>query len=182
MRELKKINTDESILKRRLVFDEGWLDKFNRLTVYIVFSPLILLPVVMFFKEKFVSPNDTFILYYIFPISIAVGLYIFYRNATEKQLTKIDTNFDRQTIRKLLLDYADKNQFEIYRKSNDCLIFNESFDSWTSAYKKTRIFFVQDNLVLFTVIRDNFRLNMPILFTHLFIKKDLRKMLRKAST
>jgi hypothetical protein len=181
MREIKKLNTEQSISKRRLVFDEGWLDKFNRLAVYIVFSPFIFLPVIMSFKENFVSPNDRFILSYVFPVSIAFGLYIFYRNATEKRLIKIKTSMDRQTIRKMLLGYADKNQLEIYRKSNDCLIFNESFDSWTLAYKKTRIFFVQDNLVLFTVIRDNFNLNMPTLFTHLFLKHDLTKIFRKSN-
>jgi hypothetical protein len=182
MREIKKLNPTESISKRRLIFDEGWDDKFNRLTVYLVFSPLIFLPISMFFNEKFTNTNETFILHWVFPISIIFGLYMFYRTATEKHLIKIDTQLDRQTIRKLLLDYAEKNNFEVYRKSNDCLIFNESFDTWSSAYKKTRIFFVQDNIVLFTVIRDNFRLNLPTLFTHLFLKRDLTKLLKKAGT
>ena len=182
MRELKQLNPSESISKRRLIFDEGWNDKFNRLTVYVVFSPLIFLPIATLFKEKFVSTNDIFILYFVFPVSIAFGLYIFYRNATEKRLAKIETDLDRQAIRKLIIEYADKNQFEIYLKSNDCIIINESLESLSSAYKKSRIFFVQDNVVLFTIIRDNFKINIPTLFTHLFLKYDLTKLLKKAST
>ncbi len=182
MRELKQLNPTESISKRRLIFEEGWYDKFNRLTVYVVFSPFIFLPIATLFKEKFVSTNDIFILYFVFPVSIAFGLYIFYRNATEKRLAKIETDLDRQAIRKLLIEYAEKNQFEIYRKSIDYIIINESFDSLSSAYKKTRIFFVQDNVVLFTIIRDYFKLNIPTLFTHLFLKYDLAKLLKKAST
>jgi hypothetical protein len=182
MREIKKLNPDESISKRRLIFDEGWLDKFNRLTVYVVFSPFIFLPAVMFFNEKFTSPNDKFILYCIFPISMFLGLYVFYRNATEKLLSKIDTDLDRQEARQLLLEYAEKQGYEIYRKSNDCLIFNETYSDFSSAFKKTRIFFVQDNIVLFAVIRDSFRLNIPSLFAHLFLKRDMTRLLKKAST
>jgi hypothetical protein len=182
MREIKKLNPEESISKRRLVFDESWLDKFNRLTVYLVFSPLIFLPVIMFFNEKNTNPNDTFILHYVFPISILIGLYIFYRNATEKLLSKINTDLARQEARRLLLEYAEKEGFEIYRKSSDCLIFNETYSDFSSDYKKTRIFFIQDNIVLFVVIRDSFKLNIPTLFTHLFLKRDIIRLLKKVIT
>jgi hypothetical protein len=183
MRKLKNLNPLESISKRRLIFDEDWNDKFNRLAVYLVFSPLILLPLlIMYFQEKYTNSNETFVLYWVFPISIILGLYMLYRNATEKQLVKINAQIDSLTIRKLLLDYAEKNNFEVYRKSNNCLIFNESFDIWSSDSKKTRIFFVQDNNVLFTVIQDNFRLNLPTMFTHILLKRDITKLLKKAST
>lgn len=182
MRELRNINTDESISKRRLIFDESWLDKFNRLTIYIVFSPLIFFPTIMFFNEKFTNPNDVAFFYLLAPPSVIFGLYIFYRNATEKNLRTIETHLDRQSIRKILLENAKKNQYEIYRKSNDCLIFNEAYSDSNSAYKKTRIFFFQDNHVLYTVIRDGFRLNLPILFSQLFLKYELTKMLTKANT
>lgn len=182
MRELIKLNPEDSISKRRLIFDEGWLDKFNRLAVYVVFSPFIFLPVVMFMKEKFVSPNDEFILHWVLPTSFLFGLYIFYRNATEKRLIKVSTDLDRQTIKKIILEYAVKNQHEIYRKSDNCIILNEAYSDWTSAHKKTRIFFFKDNLLLFTVIRDGFKLNLPTLFTHIFLKRDLTKLVKTASS
>jgi hypothetical protein len=182
MRDISKLNTDESVTKRRLIFYESWHDKFNRLTVYIIISPLIYLPIIMFFNTNFSNSNETFILYYVCPFSIFLGLYVIYRNATEKRLSKIDTELDKQTARRLLLEYAEKQGYEIYRKSNDCLIFNESSSDFSSAYKKTRIFFIHDNIVLFGVLRDNFRVNIPTLTTHLFLKRDMTKLLGKAST
>jgi hypothetical protein len=182
MRTLRKLNPEESISKRRLIFDEDWLDKFNRLTVYIVFFPFIFLPIVMLLNEKFVGPNDEFILHWVLPASFILGVYTWYRNATEKRLIKVDAQFDSQTIRKLLLEYAKKNQYEIYRKSNGYIILNDTYSYWSSKYKKTGIFFSQDNLLLFTVIRDGFRLNLPTLFTHLFLKRDLIIMMQKTNT
>lgn len=182
MREIKKLYPDESISQRRLIFEEGLLDKFNRLAVYVIFFPFIFFPVFMFFNEKFVSPNDKFFLYCVFPVSILLGLYAFYRNATEKRLIKVDTHLGREEARQLLLEYAKKQGFEIYRKSNDCLVFNEAYSDFSSTFKKTIIFFVQDNVVLFAVIRDGFKLNIPTFFTHLILKHDMTKLLIKAGT
>jgi hypothetical protein len=180
MRELKKLNPEDSISKRQLIFNEDWSDKFNRLMVYVFSSPFIFLPIVMILNEKFLNSNEEFVLYCVLPASFIFGLYTCYRNATEKRLSKIDTNLSRQTIKKLLLEYAEKNRYEIYRKSDGCVILNEAYGN-SICYKKTRIFFFRDNLILFTVIRDGFRLNLPTLFTHLFLKRNLVRMLKKVS-
>ena len=179
MREIKNLNTDESIVKKRLVFDEGWDDKFNHIGIYIIFSPFLYLPITLYFNEKFTSPNDEIILHYIFPISILFGLYIFYRNATEKRLIKIVTHINRKKARQILLEYAEKQGYEIYRKSSDCLIFNEEYSDLSSSFKKTRIIFVQDNFILFAVIRDGARFNFPTIFTHLFLKLKFRHLFKK---
>lgn len=179
MREIIKLHPQESMSQSRLVFEESWLDKFNTLTVYLVFSPFILLPVEMYLNESFINPNERFILYCVLPISVLSGLYIYYRSATEKRLTKIHTSLKRQDARQLLLNYAEKKGYEIYLKSNDCLIFNETYDDWNSNYKKTRIFFVQDKIIMFCIIRDSFKINMPILFSHLFLKVELKKLVKE---
>ena len=183
MRELQKINIVTSVSKKWLTFDEGWSDKFNRLTVLILFGQFIFLPIMLIANEKFTSPNDYFILHWVLPTSILIGLYGIFRGLTEKRLIKITTSQDRQTIKKTILEYAEKNQLEVYRKSNDCIILNSpSYMDINTSYKKTRIFFFNDSLLLFTVIRDNFKVDLPIFFTHFFVKRDLTKMLTKACT
>ena len=183
MRELRKINIDISISKKWLTFDESWADKFNRLIVLMLFGQFIFAPLMLIAAESFTSSNDKFILYWVLPSSILVGLFGIFRCLTEKRLIKIDTLQDRQSIKKTILEYAEKNQLEIYRKSNDCIILNSpnSLDIHTP-HKRTQIFLFKDGLLLFTVIRDNFRVNLPIFFTHFFVKYDLAKLLKKAST
>lgn len=183
MRELRKINIDASVSKKWLTFDEGWTDKFNRLTVLILFGQFIFIPVMLITHEKFTNPNDEFILHWILPTSTLIGVYGIFRGLTDKRLIEINTSHDRQTIKKIILEYAEKNQLEIYRKSNDLIILNSpSYIDINTSHKKTRIFFFNDGLLLFTVIRDNFKVDLPVFFTHFFIKHDLTKLLTKAST
>jgi hypothetical protein len=183
VRELQKINIDASISKKWLTCDEGWSDKFNRLAVLILFGQFIFLPVMLITHEKFTGPNDKIILHWVLPTSILIGLYGIFRGVTEKRLIKISTSLDRQTIKKTILDFAEKNHFEVYRKSNDCIILNSPSNmSINTSHKKTRIFFCNDGLLLFAVIRDNFKVNLPIFFTHYFVKHSLTKLLKKASS
>jgi len=183
MRELRKINVGASVSKKWLTFDEGWSYKFNRLAVLVFFGQFIFLPIMLIAQETFTGPNDEFILHWVIPTSILIGLYGIFRGLTEKRLIKINTTKDRQTIKKTILEYAEIHQLEVYRKSNDCIILNSPiYLDLNTAHKKTRIFFFNDNLLLFTVIRDNFRIDLPVFFTHFFVKRDLTKMLTKTST
>lgn len=179
MRQISNINIDLSITKGKLTFDENWSDKFNRFAVYIFFSTLIYLPIVVYLKETVANPSDSRLLNSIGILSILFGLYIFFRNATEKNLIKIETNLSKKEIRLLLLSYAEKQQYEIYRKSDNCLIFNEA-NLYNSSYKKTIIFLLQDNKIFLTVLRDNFKLNVPTFTTHLIIKRDISKLMTSA--
>jgi len=110
-------------------------------------------------------------------MSILFGLYVIYRKATEKHLFKVNSAFDKQKNKQLLLNYAAKYGWQVYKNSNDCLIFNEQTSYFNSRYKKSMIFIVKDNLVLFTILKDNYRLNIPSLTSHLFLKHDLKKLL-----
>jgi hypothetical protein len=126
VRRITKIDVNESVSRHKLIFQEEWLDKFDRFFVYIFFSGLIFYPALTIFEADFDNPNDKFISLTILPLSILIGLYVVYRKATEKLLFTLATPFDSQKNKKILLAYAEKQQLEIYRKSNDCLILNES--------------------------------------------------------
>ncbi len=173
MRLISKIDIDESVSQHKLIFQEEWLDKFDRLFVYIFFSGLIIVPALILFEADFNNPNDKFISLTILPLCILIGLYVVYRKATEKLLFTLTTPYDRQKNKQILLTFADKQHLEIYRKSNDCLILNESLDSGNI---KSMVFILKDNQVLFTILRDNNKLNLPTLTSHLFLKHDLKKL------
>ena len=178
MRRISKIDIDESVLRHKLIFQEEWLDKFDRYVVYILFSGLIIYPALTIFEADFNNPNDKFISLTILPLSILFGLYVVYRKATEKLLFTLTTPFDRQKNKQILLTYADKQQLDVYRKSNDCLILNQSLGDFNPSYKKSMIFILKDNQVLFTILKDQYKLNLPTLTSHLFLKHDLKKLFK----
>ncbi len=180
MKRISKINIDQSVSRQKLVFEEEWLDKFDRIIVYLFFSGLVVYPILTIMVADFNNKNDKFFSLAILPLVILFGLYVIYRKATEKLLFKINTPFNRQKNRQILLDYADKQQFEIYRKSNDCLIFNESIGDFNPRYKKSMVFIVKDNVIFFTILKEQFKLNLPTLTSHLFLKSDLKKLVRQS--
>lgn len=182
MRHITKIDIDESVSRHKLIFQEEWPEKFDRFLVYLFFSGMIISPALTIFEVDFNNPNEKFISMTLIPLCILFGLYVIYRKATEKRLYTLTTPFDRQKNRQILLTYADKQQLEIYCKSNDCLIFNESSGNSNPSYKKLMVFILKENQVLFTILKDQDKLNLPTLTSHLFLKYDLKKLFNHVST
>jgi hypothetical protein len=177
LRDLKKLDIDQSVKKKQLVFAEDWQDKLNRITVYIVFSAFIYLPPIALWYEDLSGNSWALFWYFLAFSSICFGVYVCYRNATEKRLTGISTGMESAVVLQLLLEYAEKKEWEVGRKSNGCLICYSSPSSWKTKYIKTRIFFLIDGSVLFTMIQSNYRLDTPVLLEHLLLKNDLKRML-----
>lgn len=181
MRRITKIDIDESVSRHKLIFQEEWLDKFDRFVVYISFGGFIIYPALTIFEADFSNPNDKFISLTLLPLSILFGLYVVYRKATEKLLFVLKTPFDRQKNKQILLYYADNQQLEVYRKSNDCIILNESIGDFNQSYKKSMVFILKGNQILFTILKDQYKLNLPTLTSHLFLKHDLEKLFNNES-
>lgn len=180
MRHIVKVNIEQSVNKQKLVFEEEWSDKIDRVAIYIFFSGFIIYPLLLIFKADFSNSNDKFFSLTILPVFVLFGCYVIYRKATEKLLFKIITDFDKQKNREILLDYADKVKLEIHRKSNDLLIFNETIGDFNTSHKKSIVLIIKDNIVFFTILKDQFRLNLPTLTSHIFLKNDLKKILKQS--
>ncbi len=175
MRFIKNIDIEESIFRNKLVFQEEWRDKLDRFIVYLFFSEFIIFPAFSVFELDQNNVNDKFVLFTILPLSMLFGIYVIYRKATEKYLITVPTPFDKQKNKQLLITFAEENNLEIYRKSNGCLIFNESLDDFNRSYKKSIVLIPLDNQVLFTILKEQYKLNLPTLTSHLFLKHDLKK-------
>lgn len=146
--------------------------------VILIFGCLVCYPLMFIPLADFSSPNDQFFLYVIFPVVMLIGCYGFFRGITEKRLIKIDTSLDRESVKRIILRFAEDKQLEIHRNSAGCIILNSPSSIYNvTDYKKSRIFLYNDGVLLFTVIKDGYKINYPVFFTHLFVKRDLEKLL-----
>lgn len=173
MRRLTNLNTAKSISEGQLVFQEEWLEVFQRLVIYFGFGIMALGAAVVLFIADYSNQNDVFIAVIICPIVIICSVYIVYRKAAEKHLIEITTNFRREENKQLLIHFARDKHLDISRKSGDLLVFTMPLDGTSPEHKQSFIFIVRDQLVLFTTLKDQFRLNMPVLRSHLSMKRDL---------
>lgn len=179
MVELNEINIQASINRKWLTYNERWFHKLGRFTTLFLLTPFILFPITMMAYEQFTNANELFFLYVVFPVSLLAGAYGIFRVLTEKRLIKIETGHGQKVITKAIRAYAKKYALDIDRHSDNCIILiSHNPLDFRKEHKKARIFIIGDGLLLFTVMRFGYAGNFPVFFTHLFVKRDLQKLLQ----
>lgn len=180
MRELKNLDISKSIESKKLIFEENWIDKFDIFTSYLAFSALAISSFLTLFVINPNSENDR-VGYYIFALVIIFSLYAFCCKFSEKHLKKIKFDIHREDAKQRILEYGKNNDYRISKISNDLIFFNEpTSDSLFGNFEKTICIFFKEDCILFTVIKEGFRINMPVLFSQHFIKSDLKKALKRS--
>ncbi|MDP4269491.1 MAG: hypothetical protein Q8909_05135 [Bacteroidota bacterium] len=184
MRNISNINIGESVRRRKLILNEPKCDNSESIMVYITFGTFIFFAFIGLVHFNFTNTDESNLIV-ILPIGILIfSVYIIYRKATENHLLKIKTPYNDVSIKQLLLEYSNNGSYEIYLNTNDCLILNETdiiTDITNSPYRTTIIILIEDNAVYFTVVKDQIKLNIPVLFTHYIILHDLKKLLNARS-
>lgn len=167
MRNISYLNINESIKKKRLIHKRDLIDKIDYYTFIFLWISSI---VAIFFLIK-----DN----YFFCLIIFIILsYFLIRKIFEYRLKIIKTNNSIELNKERVLKYINERKFELYRNNSKCIIFNESDDNF--GHCTTTILFFIDDLVYYTTIKDGFKMNFPTIITHIFIKRDLKKILTKS--
>jgi len=179
MRRLDDFDWQKSIQTSRLVFKETWIDILDRFVIYLVFSAGVIAPALIFFDPyRNTQHDDMWWLLAVLPSIVC--LYIIYRKATEKRLTIIGTQLDAKYNRTILLTYAKKFGYEIFKDSENLLIFTEQNTDFNEDYKKSRIFLLTENKILFAIIQDRFKLNLPVIISYFTTLMDVKRFLKVA--
>lgn len=179
VRSLNKLDIEKSIELKKLVYVESWFDKLDRFVIYIFFSWGFILPFLIYFDPYRDYSKTGFEYYLIFILSIFCA-YVVYRKATEKKLCEINSKYDAEENRKLINQYCEQIGYEKYRNSKNIIIYNtESSFNINPNYKISRIFLLNNKSVYITMIKENYKLNIPVLFSQLILKKDIEKITKK---
>lgn len=179
MRTLKNIDIKKSIATKKLQYSKSWEDHLN--TIIFVLTALlgfILCPILMIaFELDFAYQNDRFLTYFILPLLICFGVYSLFRTWTERNLTKITTSLSQEKNQEIVLEFARKNEYEIRRKYNHCIVID--IPKMNSNFAKTAIVFVMEDYIYYTMIQDNFKVNTPTFYSHLLFARRLKKWFSK---
>lgn len=155
-------------------------DKIDAITDKIVFSSLLISFVgylfLIYFQGEIKNSNEKAVAYVIFPIAILFALYGLFRKITENRLISFHTPFVEHRNKELLLVFLEENGYDFARGNKEVVIadFEESL-SFNKFWKKTITFIVADNKIYFNIVKKYPILNPPVLFTHLFLKRNLKK-------
>ncbi len=180
MVNLTYIDTTKSIDKGRLIMKLNWLDNFEIITDRIAFSMLLASFVgclsLIYFQGGINNSNEKAIGYVIFPIIISFSLYGLFRKITESRLISFETHFAEHRNKEVLLIFLEQKGYDFVRGNKEVVIADvEESLSFNKIWKKTITFIVADNKIYFNIVKKYPVLNPPVLFTHLFLKRDLKK-------
>jgi hypothetical protein len=180
MRSLKNLDIEKSIESSKLVYDESWWDKFDTATNYFMFFGLML-PTIFGLKDIQPSANSDFeCLFYICPFLF--GVYGLYCKFTEKNLKEIRFTIHREDAKQRVLEYGKKYDYRISKISNNLIFLNEPTSGYSFGnYEKTIMIFFKDGSILYTLIKESARLNVPVLFSQYIVRIDLKKILKKTN-
>ncbi|WP_291286421.1 hypothetical protein [Flavobacterium sp.] len=176
MRRLKNLNRRKSIEQNKLVYSESWLDKFDTIILYLFFSWGFLMPFLVYFNphRDYSKTGIEFYLLFIFSLFCAFTIY---RKATEKQLTKIISKYNAEENKLLINQYCEKKGFEKHRNSGNIIIYNNLNPlAINSMFQTSRIFILDKNDIYLTMIKENQKLNIPILFSQISLKRDIKNL------
>lgn len=180
MRTLKKLNITKSIQSKKLTFEESWSDKFDTFFNYFMFILLTITSILALKEINPNSPNDT-IGYFIFPLVIVFSLYAFYCKFSEKNLKEIKFDIHKEDAKQRILEHGKKYNYRISKISNNLIFLNEPTSESNLGfgnYEKTIIIFFKDNSILYTLIKEGWRINFPVLFSQHIVRSDFKKILK----
>jgi uncharacterized membrane protein (DUF485 family) len=178
MRSLKKLDITKSIQSKKLIFQEGWFDKFDTLTLYFGFLMLIGFSILSF-KETQPSLNSS-LEYFVLTCLLSFSLYVLYCKFTEKHLKEIKFDISQAEAKNRIIKYAQKRNYRISKPANNLIYLNELADLYSFVdYERTTIIFFKDNSILYTLIKEGSKSNFTVLLSQHLIKMDLKKILQQ---
>lgn len=176
MRRLKNLNSKKSIEQNKLIYSEDWFDKFDRITIYMFFSGGFINPFLIYF-DPYRDHSKTGLGYYLLFIFSLFCAFTIYRKATEKQLTKIVSKYNAEENKLLINQYCEKKGFEKQRNSGNVIIYNSlNYLAINPRFQTSRIFILDKNDIYFTMIKENQKMNIPVLFSQISLKRDIKNL------
>ncbi|WP_157886028.1 hypothetical protein [Chryseobacterium glaciei] len=162
-----------------MITEESWWDKFDTFTNYFMFLALIVSSILALGSVKSSANSD--LEYFLYGSGLFFGLYGFYCKFTEKHLKEIKFTIHKEDAKQRILEYGKKYNYRISKISNNLIFLNEPTSGYTLGnYEKTIMIFFKNESILYTLIKEGARLNVPVLFSQHIVRIDLKKILTQA--
>ena len=175
------INVEKSIEKGWLVKPKDWFNKIDHASFYMFPIAGTLYSTILIFQTKHPNTNEKPIVFFICPFIILLSLYSAYRKAFQNKLTTIETGLTNFKSKEILLEFINTQNYNKVTKYADVIIVNEELSfSFNGSRTKTITFLITNNKILFNIVKETPKISPPVLFQHLFLKKQIRKFFEKS--
>lgn len=177
MRHIKHIDVEESVKFGKLIYQEEFSDKLDRIVVYLMSLLGMACPFLIGLEMDISNSNDRFVCFYILPLIFLISAYVLYRKATEKHLIKCNTGYEKDRNKKLIRKYIKKFNLKYHHPYENVFLVNDCTHNDQNAIRTT-VFIIQDLKILYIVLYDRPRLNLPSMTSHFIVKYDLKSIIK----
>jgi hypothetical protein len=176
MAYINDLNYQDTIKKKSVVFKSKWFDLIDTFLFIIMSASFIVFEVLLFKEADLKSPNDSFVVYWIFPFLTVYILILLYKKLTEKRLLTIETNLEKAEARNQIISLIKSWQWTIHRNNGNYLQATTGIDLTT--WGKQVIIIYDNQKIYLNVMSNNPKVRMPVLFSDKSIKKNIEKELK----
>jgi hypothetical protein len=178
MLENSYVDIEKSLSKGKIVLalKKSWYD--NAETIFVTFFLLSFSFGQFIFGLECIKYNDLpdrIFTMLLFTASL-IALFGAYRKLFENKLSVIKHSVTKSNMKRLILNYfRDIHKRDII-ENGDCTVIKKEF----SYSYKIYTFISTDDVLYFNILNFYPRANLPVIFDHLFLKRDLQKLADKS--
>jgi hypothetical protein len=179
---LKGIDVRRTQESKWLSYKPHWTERANCIAVRFCFTLLGIMPLIFLPSLEFHHPVDRTLAGAFGAIWLAAAGYVVVRDIFQFRLKPIKTSLSATQIQRALEAFAQKEGMHVSNPAQGCLILRDP--THPSQFNDSRQVFVcvfQEGKLLVSLFQEGWRLSMPSLVWHIFIKSDFRKLLAEAS-
>ena len=176
MAYVDNIDYQKTKSKKRIVLKSKWLDLMDTIVFFMMSTSLLLFEFLTFKEADLESPNDSFVIYWIFPFLTIFILIAIYKKIIEKRLLIIETNLEKTEARKQIVSIIKSWGWKIQKNNGDYLQATTGIGIAT--WGKQVIIIYDNRKIYLNVMSDNPKVRMPVIFSDISIKKDIEKELK----
>jgi hypothetical protein len=176
MAYIDDINYQDTRKKKHIVFKSKWMDLTDLFVFMMIPASLIMCEILLVKEADLKSPNDSFVVYWIFPFLTVFILILLYKKLTEKRLLVIETKLEKTEARKQILVLVKSWQWEIHRNNPNYLQATTGME--LASWGKQVIIIYDNQKIYLNVMSNNPKVRMPVLFSDKSIKNDIEKQLK----
>lgn len=172
------IDIQKSIQRKWLTKPLDWFSLFETIFFCFLACAMIFAGISLIIITKNPNANERPFVYFFLPVAILLSLYAAYRKIFENRLLIVFTGLPKEKAKKRLIDFIGSQPYDRVTH-HGYILFAMEYRELRMNETKVTTFIITDNEILFNKVRMDYRLNAPVLFSHLFLKRRLRKFFGK---
>lgn len=159
----------------KTISKKGIFDYIELILSLLFFASMALVLCFMIETELKIQTLPDKIFSFLLMVLLTLTIYGTYRKIIENKLSYVEHNLTKTNIKRIILNHLSDFDKKSITETEELLIGNRI----RSYYQVTYTFIITKDKIYYNIKNHFSELNPPIFFAHLFLKRDLQKLIKQ---